>query len=166
MQENEAAHATCRYWTVAAVVAYRQLLRELNHAQDQEDAVKTIRERCCLAVSSDDPEQLCAVLAAADRSTAAATDIRFATAVASMAAKKFECAYAAWDDGGACWSRASDDPWVPDSAHAAAVLMGACEELSALRARHAAMQGHAAMPGHATEGDAAALCDMMSGLST
>jgi len=192
MQENEAAHAKCRYWSVGAVVAYRQLLRDLNGAQDQEDAVKTIRERCCLAVSSDDPEQLCAVLAVADRSTAASTDIRFATAVASMAAKKYECAYAAWDDGGACWSKASDDPWVPDSAHAAAVLMGVCDELTALRAMHAKHAKHANdmdaggdsegdgegdVEGDGegdgegdsegnSEGDATALCDMMSGLST
>ena len=159
MQEGEAAHATCRYWSVAAVAAYRSLQRELNGAQDQEDAVTMIRERCCLAVSSDDPDQLCAVLAAADRSTVAANDIRFATAVASMAAKKFECAYAAWDDGGACWSRASDDPWVPDSAHAASVLMGVCDELSRLRAR----QSHETA---VAEGDSASLCDMMSSLST
>jgi hypothetical protein len=158
MQETEAAHAACRHWSVGAVVAYRSLQRELNDAQDQEDAVRMIRERCCLAVSSDDPEKLCAALAAADKSTAAATEIRFATAIAAMAAKKFDCAYAAWDDGGACWSRASDDPWVPDSAHAAAVLMGVCDELSRLRAQQTA--------GTVAEGDATSLCEMMRSLTT
>lgn len=157
MQEGEAAHATCRYWSVGAVLAYRSFLRELDDAQDQEDAVTMIRERCCLAVSSDDPEQLCAVLAAADRSTDAA-NIRFATAIASMAAKKYECAYAAWDDGGACWSRTSDDPWVPDGAHAAGVLLGVCDEASTARGRQATDM--------VADGDASSLCDMMTSLST
>jgi hypothetical protein len=152
MQEGEAAHATCRHWSPGAVAAYRVFLRELDGVQDHDEALIAIRERCFAAVARNDPEQLCAVLAAADRSTAAATDIRFATAIAAMAAGKYECAYAAWDDGGACWSRTSEQPWVPDSAHAAGVLMGVCDEASRVRL--------------IADGDTTSLCDMMSDLTT
>ena len=153
--DAEAAHAGCKFWSAGA---YRSFVRELEEARGHTESVEKIRESCCAAVANDDPVLLCAVLAAADGVTSVSTDIRFATAIAAMAAKKYACAYAAWDDGGSCWSRASDDPWVPDSAHAASVLMAVCDEAGSIREGVPVDMRRA--------GDTSDLCSLMNRMNT
>ena len=156
--ETECAHRGCRFWTGRAKEAYRALLKEVDATQTHAEALALLREGCCRAVCRDDPESLAAALALADRSVQSGAEVRFATAIAAMAAKKYACAYCAWDDGGACWSRQSDDPWLPDSARAADVLMRVCEEAMAFRG---------AIPEESRDaGETSDLCRMMSRLST
>jgi len=66
----------------------------------------------------------------ADARTSRATEIRFATAIKSMKMCYYDCAIAAWDDGGRCWDSESADINMPDSRTSAEVLKNICETLS------------------------------------
>ena len=155
-----AQHSGCRFWTAESDEAYMYLLREADELRSHEDCVALLRARSCDAVARNDPASLAAVMALADARPGISTELRFATAIASMAAKKYECAYAAWDDNGACWCSASDDPWIPDSAKAASVLMRVCHEASCMR--------NSCSPGSldAFPGDESELCRLMSRMNT
>lgn len=145
-------HSGCRFWTSRSDAALKALLREADECQTHDEAVDALRRQCCRAVSDNDPEYLAAVLAVADRCTEASTEMRFAAAIASMGQEKYACAFAAWDDNGACWASAADDPWLPSGAHSASVMMKVCD-----RARCA--MGDV---GHGAE----SLCTAMEGLNT
>lgn len=121
-------HEACRHWTAAAAQHYGKLLLEADASPSPEDAAETLRRRTAIAVIDDDPERLCAALALADRVVEASAELRFATAIAAMAAKKYRCAYAAWDDGGQCWSAESAGPGVPASDRSAAVMRVVCDD--------------------------------------
>ena len=155
-----AEHSGCRFWTAESNEAYKHLLREADELRSHEDCVALLRSRSCDAVARNDPARLAAVMAFADTRPGISAELRFATAIAAMAAKKYECAYAAWDDSGACWSSTSDDPWLPDSAKAASVLMRVCHEVSCMR--------NACSPGslEAFPGDQSDLCRLMCRMTT
>jgi hypothetical protein len=152
------AHASCRYWGERAAAEWQAIRQEIDKADSHEEIVRMLRARCCAALAAGDPELMCAAVAAADANAEHANKIRFATAIAAMAAKKYECAFAAWDDGGGnCWARESEDPWVPDGAQAAHVLMAVCHEAAAIR--------RDVPDDRRLEGDHSGLCEMMRHLS-
>lgn len=152
------SHSRCKFWTPKSYELQKKLMREMDACQTHRDAVVLLRAQSCRAVEIDDPEYLAAVLSLADSNTQVSTEIRFATAIAAMSAKKYRCAYAAWDDNGMCWSKDSDDPWLPDSHHAASVLMRVCDEVDDIRDILPKNQRR--------EGDHNELCSMMDRLST
>ena len=117
----------CKHWTPRSAKAYAKLLKEIDRSQTHVEAVFSGPK----AVAPSHKATLTAVLALADNSTEVSTELRFA-AIASMAAKKYSCAYAAWDDRARAGPKQATTP-APDSSHAASVLMSVCEEASDIR---------------------------------
>lgn len=79
------------------------------------------------ALIARDPESVYGVLRVADTYDFAA-EMRFSIAMKSMTSKCYDCAYAAWDDGGNCWCKASsdDDSHVPASDECANTMKSVC----------------------------------------
>lgn len=93
-------------------------------------------EAAAKAIASNDAVSLSGILSAIDYSEVEGLDpahIRFASAITSMIEGKMDCAYASWDDGGACWSDGKKNNWVPSSVEASRVMMGVCGAIGACR---------------------------------
>ena len=122
-----------RYWTPRAA----SLLERVDRAAGQltgEGLDPYLWVTASEALTARDPELLCSVFRVADARSESATDIRFGMAMRAMARRYYDCAYAAWDDGGRCWPQDEAQRNVPDSRTSAAIMKAACESLLAVEA--------------------------------
>lgn len=112
---------TERYWTPRTA--------EISNAMsDIRGNEPELWSRALRAVGARDPEALCAVLRMTDELDNS-VDIRFSVAVQAMSQKAFDCAYAAWDDGGRCWCTEATSDKIPDSNTSANVMRSTCDLL-------------------------------------
>eukprot|EP00873_Tetraselmis_striata_P043939 jgi/Tetstr1/464203/TSEL_009008.t1 len=122
-----------RYWTARAASLLERMALATEHmagaAMDQ-----YLWATASEALTARDPELLCALFRLADARSESATDIRFGMAMRAMERRYYDCAYAAWDDGGRCWSRDEAPRNVPDSRTSASTMKAACESLLAVEA--------------------------------
>ncbi|AUF82099.1 hypothetical protein TetV_007 [Tetraselmis virus 1] len=114
-----------RYATEKSAVAYETVKRDVLLQSDPKEYVW----KCAyMALESRDPESLSGVLRVADEMSES-TDVRFSIAVQAMQKKYYDCAYAAWDDGGRCWSQERENNNVPDSKFASIAMLNTCSLL-------------------------------------
>eukprot|EP00873_Tetraselmis_striata_P033871 jgi/Tetstr1/454135/TSEL_041054.t1 len=123
-----------RYWTARAATIHAQLERAIA-AMDGDAVRQYMWSTGAEALASRDAELVCAMLRLADARSEHATELRFGLAIRAMEKKHYDCAYAAWDDGGRCWIVDDMPSNVPDSRTAAAAMMAACGALIAMDAR-------------------------------
>jgi hypothetical protein len=117
-----------RYWTERAARVHDEVMANVPDTNPERDAYLWMCAR--RALEARDPESLSGVMRVCDMHDIS-THVRFSTAVGAMAAKAYDCAYAAWDDAGNCWSRESENPNVPSSFIAAETMKSTCEPLIA-----------------------------------
>nr|WRJ69856.1 hypothetical protein TetV2_00411 [Oceanusvirus sp.] len=122
MQDNRVE----RYWSERAAKAHDDVLARVPKDRPEREAY--LWTCVNMALEARDPQSLCGVFRVCDLCDAG-TDMRFATAIRAMSARAYDCAYAAWDDAGQCWSQESETPNVPSSRAAAEAIKSACEPL-------------------------------------
>jgi len=118
-----------RYWTDRAQTLWGQYGSATANIKDEDTVNQYLWSAAADALQCRDAEAMCAVMRLADGRTSRATEIRFSTAIKSMKVCYYDCALAAWDDGGRCWDSESGDPQVPDSRASADVLKTLCAKL-------------------------------------
>lgn len=119
-----------KYWTSRASNLWR----------NYDSAVGNVMDRCTVdeylwsaandAISCRDAEALSALLRVADERSSRSTEIRFSVAIRAMKKGYYDCAVAAWEDGGRCWDANSSDEHVPDSKTSAEVINRLCVALA------------------------------------
>lgn len=122
-----------RYWTPRAA----SMLERIEVAASPlagEELDRYLWNTATEALSARDPELLCALFRSADARSRSSTEIRFGMAIRAMKLKYFDCAYAAWDDGGRCWEQDEVPSNVPDSRTSASTMKSACDSLIAVEA--------------------------------
>lgn len=128
-----------RFWTDRASEMYAQIaataVARREGETDADALLRTAREQMTLAIASADPELACAVLRFCDAHTDRAVEERFAGAIRAMAARRFDVAYACWDDDGRVFSDGSDDPHLPDGRFSGSVLRDLCGTIVELQER-------------------------------
>jgi hypothetical protein len=121
---------TERYWTARAETLFVRYNSATEFFKDEETLNHYVWSAADDVLHCRDAEAMSALMRLADARTSRATEIRFATAIKSMKMCYYDCAIAAWDDGGRCWNSESDDSNMPDSRTSAEVLKNICETLS------------------------------------
>lgn len=121
-----------RYWTPRAAKLWEEVSRAAGHLEG-DSLNQYIWTSSGEALTVRDAEALTAVFRLADARSDISCEVRFAIAMRAMERRYYECAYAAWDDGGRCWA---EEPTaarnVPDSKTSATTMMGACDKLMVL----------------------------------
>ncbi len=120
---------TERYWTARAETLFVRYNSATEFFKDEEAINHYVWSAAEDVLHCRDAEAMSALMRFADARTSRATEIRFATAIKSMKMCYYDCAVAAWDDGGRCWDSESADARVPDSRTSANVLKNICETL-------------------------------------
>lgn len=118
-----------RYWTTRA----EQLHAQVSQAADGLGGgmlESYLWSAGAEALTARDPEMLSALLRVGDGRSGEAAEVRFGLAVRAMQRRYYDCAFAAWDDGGRCWASGGGGN-VPDSAAAAEAMRDACDQLLA-----------------------------------
>ena len=118
-----------RYWTLRAQDLAGRLEASLA-GLDEDEAAAFLAASASEAVNARDPENLGAILRTADSRLGCSSEVRFSAAIHAMDRGYFDCACAAWDDGGGCWASTSEGSNVPDSRTSARVMLGVCEKMS------------------------------------
>ena len=120
-----------RYWTSrTSNLAYRLGQASENMAGEELDEM--LWNTAAEALTARDPEMLCAVLRVGDLRSDAKADMRFGMATRAMERCYYDCACAAWEDGGRCWSSDERPHGVPSSRLATEIMIKACEALAAI----------------------------------
>lgn len=122
-QEPHQPHQPPRFWTARAQAAFASASALL-------DDRPALLEAASEALRLEDAEALCGVLRAVDE-TDFAGELRFWCAIRAMDQRKYLCGVAAWEDGGACWTRTGGSPFAPSSSDAVEVLIKVCLECAA-----------------------------------
>lgn len=120
---------TERYWTARAETLLVRYNSATANFKDEDALNHYVWSAADDVLHCRDAEAMCALMRLADARTSRATEIRFATAIKSMKMCYYDCAIAAWDDGGRCWDSESADPNMPTSRTSAEVLKKICETL-------------------------------------
>ena len=121
-----------RYWTDTAKVFYEQLFGNIASCND--GVVDYVKKRLKYAVETGSPEMVCAILLYCDTNVAESAKIRFSTAIRAMEKKRYDIAYACWDDEGRSFEYTDeDDPEFPDGAHSGRVLRDLCDSMMSLQ---------------------------------
>lgn len=123
MSEDHQQDQPPRFWTTRAQAAFESASALLG---DQTALLEAASE----ALREEDAEALCGVLRAVDE-TDFAGELRFWCAIRAMDQRKYICGVAAWEDGGACWTRTGGSPFSPSSSDAVEVLTKVCLECAA-----------------------------------
>jgi hypothetical protein len=120
-----------RYWTPAAQDAYRHLVEGFDARTV--GAAEFFDARIARAVELGSADMVCAVLRLSDEHGDDPPAIRFFAAIACMARKQYDLAYACWDDGGAVFADRRGDAVFPPDMQPSAVMRDLCGNMLELQ---------------------------------
>ena len=118
-----------RHWNQESQKAFETCVADVSRLEES-DRWSEVYSRALCAMNESRHHSLSGILRSGDELLHDdAHSVRFSIAMQSMKLGKYLCAYAAWDDGGRCWSAETSDPKIPDSRFSASVMMSVCDEL-------------------------------------
>ena len=118
-----------RFSTSRASALFDELDKASEHLKG-EDLEEMLWSAASEALTSRDPEMMCAVFRLCDAKSEAPAEMRFGMAMRAMERRYYDCACAAWEDGGRCWSSEERPRNVPNSRLSTEIMTKACEALA------------------------------------